>query len=97
MAFLQHLYHFQAQGIKLSLPYLKITIQIILSFQSEATYHYLFQMARWDGMSGIIETIAAYIILGERLKNIKQYIGLILICIGTFIAPPYEGLDFGWV
>ena len=43
----------------------------------------------WDGMSGIINTLAAYIILGERLKNIKQYIGIIMICVGTFLL--YSG------
>ena len=39
----------------------------------------------WDGVSGILGTCAAYIILGERLKNAAQYFGLILILIGTII------------
>ena len=39
----------------------------------------------WDGMSGIIETIAAYFILGERLNSINQYFGIGMICLGTII------------
>lgn len=36
----------------------------------------------WDGVSGIIETIAAYVILGERLNTWEQYLGIFLICAG---------------
>ena len=30
----------------------------------------------WDGVSAILETLAAYFILGERLNNKWQYVGL---------------------
>lgn len=36
----------------------------------------------WDGISGIIETVAAYIILGERLTSWVQYLGLVMISLG---------------
>lgn len=36
----------------------------------------------WDGMSGILETIAAYFILGERLSSPLQYIGIGMIALG---------------
>ena len=39
----------------------------------------------WDGMSGIIETIAAYFILGEKLNSINQYFGIVMIFLGTLI------------
>lgn len=37
----------------------------------------------WDGISGIIESIAAMVFLKERLENIWQYIGLAMICCGV--------------
>jgi multidrug transporter EmrE-like cation transporter len=39
----------------------------------------------WDGMSAIIESLAAYYILGERLNNNKQYFGLVFIIIGIIL------------
>ena len=36
----------------------------------------------WDGISGILETIAAYVILGERLTSWVQYLGLVFISAG---------------
>lgn len=36
----------------------------------------------WDGISGLLETIAAYVILGERLTSWVQYLGLLLIAFG---------------
>lgn len=40
--------------------------------------------AAWDGVSALIETIAAYFILGERLADPNQYIGIGLIIFGLF-------------
>jgi len=40
--------------------------------------------AAWDGISALIETIAAYVILGERLDDPNQYIGIALIVGGLF-------------
>jgi multidrug transporter EmrE-like cation transporter len=37
----------------------------------------------WDGMSGIIESIAAYYLLGDRLTNTQQYIGLVMTVAGV--------------
>lgn len=39
----------------------------------------------WDGMSAIMESLAAYYILGERLNNNKQYFGLVFIIIGIIL------------
>jgi multidrug transporter EmrE-like cation transporter len=40
--------------------------------------------AAWDGVSALIETFAAYFILGERLADPNQYIGIGLIVFGLF-------------
>lgn len=35
----------------------------------------------WDGVSGLVESLAAYVFLGNRLQGV-QYVGLALIVIG---------------
>ena len=37
----------------------------------------------WDGVSGLLETLAAYLILGNRLEG-SQYLGIALIVAGLF-------------
>ena len=39
----------------------------------------------WDGISSIIETLAAFFILGQRFKHPRQYIGVLFIVFGLFI------------
>jgi hypothetical protein len=39
----------------------------------------------WDGVSGILNSVAAYTILGDRLKNWTQYLGLGLIIAGIIL------------
>ena len=39
----------------------------------------------WDGISTLIESVAAFVILGERFEHIGQYIGLLLIVLGLFL------------
>ena len=39
----------------------------------------------WDGISTIVESITAFVILGERFEHIGQYIGLLLIILGLFL------------
>ena len=39
----------------------------------------------WDGVSGILNSVAAYTILGDRLKNWNQYLGLGLIMAGILL------------
>lgn len=41
--------------------------------------------AGWDGISALIKSLAAYIILGERLESLGQYFGIIFIIIGLFL------------
>jgi len=44
----------------------------------------------WDGISGVIESIAAYVILGERLVGM-QYVGLALISLGLIFLKTTGG------
>jgi multidrug transporter EmrE-like cation transporter len=39
----------------------------------------------WDGISGLIESFAAYVILGERFNNLYQYVGLVMVFCGTML------------
>lgn len=39
----------------------------------------------WDGISGLLETLAAYFILKEKLNTPIQYAGLGLIVVGLFL------------
>ena len=40
----------------------------------------------WDGVSAVLETLAAYFILGERLNTTWQYVGLALLIVGLFLV-----------
>ena len=39
----------------------------------------------WDGTSSLIESIYAYVILGERFENYYQYFGVVLIVYGLYL------------
>lgn len=41
--------------------------------------------ALWDSVSALLESLAAYYFLGERLESYEQYIGLGLIISGIFL------------
>jgi multidrug transporter EmrE-like cation transporter len=45
----------------------------------------------WDGMSGIIETAAAYFLLGERLDHWAQYLGIVFIAVGLVCLKSFGG------
>jgi multidrug transporter EmrE-like cation transporter len=39
----------------------------------------------WDGISTILESLFAYVILGERFDNYLQYVGMVFIISGLFL------------
>ena len=45
----------------------------------------LYVNGMWDGMSSIVESAAAYIVLGDRLEKPIQYVGLVLTVLGIFL------------
>lgn len=40
--------------------------------------------AAWDGLSALLESIAAMVFLGERFEDPMKYVGIVLIVIGLF-------------
>lgn len=45
----------------------------------------LYVNGMWDGISGLVESVAAYVILGERLERMSQYMGLGMVIIGIVL------------
>lgn len=68
-----------AQG---SLGYVAVIYYLIKSL---AQGNVLYVNGMWDGISAIIESVAAYIILGERLNRPIEYAGLLLVILGVFM------------
>lgn len=64
------------------LGYVGVVLSLIWSFK---TGNVMMINGLWDGVSSIIESIAAYLILGDRLENPYQYMGLVLLCVGLFM------------
>jgi len=58
---------------------------ILFLIKSLEESNVLYVNGLWDGISAIIESIAAYYILGERLTNNTQYFGLIFIIFGIIL------------
>jgi multidrug transporter EmrE-like cation transporter len=51
----------------------------------------LYLNGMWDGVSAVLETIAAYVILGERLNRPIEYVGLLAIIMGIFLLHAPDG------
>lgn len=64
------------------LGYVGVVIMLIVSLQDSTV---LIVNGAWDGISTIIESIAAYVVLGERFDNYMQYVGLVVIVIGLYL------------
>jgi len=64
-----------------SVGYLGVIFFLIKSLQGSTV---LLVNAAWDGLSALIESIAAFVILGERFEDPKQYLGIVLIILGLF-------------
>lgn len=70
--------------------YAGVIFFLIRSFKSA---NVLYVNGLWDGISGIVESLAAILFLGDRLEPI-QYAGLVFIFIGIFLlkAVPNTGV-----
>lgn len=55
---------------------------IFFLIRSLTTGNVMFVNGMWDGISGILETLAAYFILGERFSSPFQYLGIVFIAVG---------------
>jgi len=58
---------------------------IFFLIQSLRHGNVLYVNGMWDGISGILESAAAYVVLGDRLEKPIQYVGLILTVVGIFL------------
>lgn len=56
---------------------------IWLLIQSFRFKNVLYVNGMWDGVSGITESIASYVFLGDRLESTSEYIGLAFIIAGV--------------
>ena len=72
---------FAALGIGV-LGYIGVIIMLIISLQDSTI---LLVNNAWDGTSSIMESIAAYVFLGERFQNYFQYLGIIFIILGLYL------------
>ena len=64
------------------LGYAGVVFYLIKCFRSG---NVLYVNAMWDSMSTLIESLAAYVVLGDRLKSSRQYFGLALIIVGIYM------------
>jgi multidrug transporter EmrE-like cation transporter len=64
------------------LGYVGVVGMLIVSLQGSSV---LLVNGAWDAVSTIIESVAAYVVLGERFDNYLQYVGLVVIVIGLYL------------
>lgn len=64
-----------------SVGYVGVIFFLIKSLQGSTV---LLVNAAWDGLSALIESAAAFFILGERFADPMQYVGLLFIILGLF-------------
>ena len=64
-----------------TIGYIGVIFMLIVSLQNSTI---MMVNGAWDGVSGLIESAAAYVFLGERFHHPLQYLGLILIAVGLY-------------
>jgi multidrug transporter EmrE-like cation transporter len=64
-----------------SIGYIGVIYFLIRSLQGEQV---LLVNAAWDGLSALVESIAAMVFLGEYFDDPMKYVGIVLIVIGLF-------------
>jgi multidrug transporter EmrE-like cation transporter len=62
--------------------YIGVFMMLVISLQGSTL---MMVNAAWDGISGLLNSIFAFFILGERLDNWSQYIGIVLIIVGVYL------------
>lgn len=62
--------------------YIGVIGMLIISLQGSTV---LMVNGAWDGMSALIESMIAYLFLGERFENYMQYIGIFFIVLGLYL------------
>ena len=62
--------------------YIGVVIMLIVALKGSTV---LLVNAAWDGISALIESLAAIILLGERFEHHSQYAGVVLIICGLYL------------
>jgi multidrug transporter EmrE-like cation transporter len=62
--------------------YIGVVGMLIVSLQGSTV---LMVNGAWDGISALLESIIAYLYLGERFENYLEYVGLAFIVIGLYL------------
>jgi multidrug transporter EmrE-like cation transporter len=62
--------------------YIGVVGMLIISLQGSTV---LMVNGAWDGMSALVESVMAYVFLGERFVNYMQYVGLLFILFGLYL------------
>jgi multidrug transporter EmrE-like cation transporter len=70
--------------------YIGVFAMLVVSLQGSTL---LMVNAAWDGISGLLNTIFAYFVLGERLDHWTQYLGIFLIIAGIYLLKVPWGKD----
>ena len=75
--------------------YIGVFIMLIVSLQGSTL---MMVNGSWDGVSGLLNTIYSYFVLGERFENVSQYFGLGLIIAGIYLlkVPLSKANPFKW-
>ena len=59
--------------------------------QSLRLKNVLYINGMWDGISGIMESVAAYVFMGDRLEKPVEYLGLGLTVAGIYLLKSSDG------
>ena len=62
--------------------YIGVMCMLVISLQDSTV---LMVNSAWDGISGILESIAAYVFLGERFESHWQYLGILFVAMGLYL------------
>ena len=71
--------HYLGLGL---VSYIGVVILLIISLQDSTI---LMVNNAWDGTSSLIESVFAYVVLGERFDNYLQYLGIGSIILGLYL------------
>jgi len=73
--------------------YIGVCTMLVISLQGSTV---LLVNGAWDGTSALLESLAAYIFLGERFESPTQYLGLGFIIAGLYLMkiPLYSTKEF---
>jgi multidrug transporter EmrE-like cation transporter len=64
------------------LGYVGVIYYLIQSFRHD---NVLYVNGMWDGVSSVVESLAAFVILGDRLERPLQYVGLLMTIAGIYL------------